>query len=184
MADARVIRFDDVCIRSDLSRYKEMALWLMERGWGVWYCVSPLVHGDAEGERVFPKVLSARSDHRNFYRVDQCGLPEDQAIPYGVKLASHGLLHVDHRLLMYEAQELSIVTSCSLIGTKVFVPPFNKWNSVTQSVCLSHDIHLVKFEAGWRGMEHEPFDPDHSLWYCHPRHWTVEKLEAYLCPAQ
>jgi hypothetical protein len=128
-----------------------------------------------ERERAFPRKLSAMSDHRNFFKVQKLGLPLGQVTGV-VRLASHGLVHADHRLMGREAQELSIVTSCSLVDTRVFVPPFNKWNKDTESVCAEHGIELVKFEDGWRHVNYNKFDPTHERYYCHTHDVTAESL--------
>ena len=78
-------------------------------------------------------------------------------------------MHVDHRLLHPAAQEMSIVTSCRLIGADVFIPPFNKWNEYTEEICADRQITLVKFEDGWRGCEHEVWDVRYKLWFLQSR---------------
>ncbi|MDP3741893.1 MAG: hypothetical protein Q8R15_01115 [Candidatus Micrarchaeota archaeon] len=138
--------------------------------------VSPLVH-DVSGEvtadrgRAFPRVLNAMSDHRLFFQVARAGVPawvaDLKASRHNVRTASHGLVHVDHRLLGCEAQELSIVTSCSLVKTQTFVPPFNHWNKDTENICQEHEIELIKFESGWRHVRFNAFDPKHDLYYLH-----------------
>ena len=93
---------------------------------------------------------------------------------------SHGLIHVDHRLLSREAQEMSILTSCSLAKSKVFVPPFNKWNKDSEDICREHNIQLVKFEDGWLCMEYNDFNPDQELWYIHSREFTLDSFREWL----
>lgn len=176
-------RFDDVCLNADMELIQKMTDYLYseiqcER---VIYGVSPLVHKMQTGDnvtdqRIFPEFLNALSDYRNFYRVDVAGVPE---IDPRVTKAGHGLIHVDHRLLTKEVQELSIIASCSLVGAKVFIPPFNKWNKDTENVCLEHGIDLVKFEEGWLSMEYNDIKPKLCLWYLHAREWTFEKFVAW-----
>jgi len=89
-------------------------------------------------------------------------------------------VHVDHRLLKKEAQELSILVSCSLSKSKIFVPPFNKWNKDTDEICEEHGIELVKFEDGWLCMEYNNFDVNHDLWYVHSREFTVESFKKWI----
>ena len=177
-------RFDDICINADMSKANYMAKLLREKfpTCEILFCISPLVHdmSDTTGvtsERIFPKILNAHSDFREFYKTDLCGLPE--IIPE-VSRASHGLVHVDHRLLIKEAQELSILSSCSLSKSKIFVPPFNKWNKYTDEICEEHGIELVKFEDGWLCMEYNNFDVNHDLWYVHSREFTVESFKKWI----
>jgi hypothetical protein len=179
----KIFRFDDICLNADMKTANSMARFLKEKfeGCEVLFCVSPLVHdmSDEEGkhrQRIFPKILNAHSDHRVFYNVDRCGVPE---ITEDVTLAGHGLIHVDHRLLSKEAQEMSILTSCSLVKARIFVPPFNKWNSDTEDICKEHQIKLVKFETGWKCMEYNDYDPKQRLWYLHHREFTLEEFKGW-----
>lgn len=178
-----IFRFDDVCINADMGLIQRMTDWLFETfpECEVIYGISPLVHRmDTEdyikNQRVFPEILNAQSDYRNFFRVEIAGIP---AFDGRVKRAGHGLVHVDHRLLTMSAQELSIIASCSLVRATMFIPPFNKWNSDTVKVCLQNNIHLVKFEDGWKSMEYNKYNTDDKLWYLHAREWTFEKFIAW-----
>jgi len=175
----KVFRFDDVCIYSDMEMHNRMARFLMNRfqNCQVVFAISPLLFkSEKYKQRIFPKILNAHSDHTRYYQVDDVGLPD---VPGAVTKAAHGLFHVDHRLLDKSVQEASIVASCSLSGSRIFVPPFNKWNSDTEEVCKHHGIQLVKFEDGWRCMEYEEWDETHDLWYIHAREFTWDKFVRY-----
>lgn len=176
----KTFRFDDICINTDMDMVQRMTDYLFDafRGCRVIYGVSPLVHemdtGDkVKDQRVFPEVLNAMSDYRNFYKVELAGIPD---IDPRVVRAGHGLVHVDHRLLTKEVQELSIIASCSLVRADVFIPPFNKWNHDTEDVCRKNGIELIKFESGWKSMECNKYETWHPLWYLHSREWKVEKF--------
>lgn len=178
-------RFDDICINTDMDNANAIALALLKHvpNSEIIYCLSPMVHDMSKGEsqetreRIFPAILNAHSDYRLFYTVDKCGLPE---IPNWVKRAAHGLVHVDHRLMPYAAQEVSILTSCSLAKASIFVPPFNKWNTDTDKICKEHSIELVKFEDGWLSMEHNSYKADHYKWYLHSRAFDRKEIEEWL----
>lgn len=174
-----VWRFDDVCSKSDMVNTYAITDLIMERypDSRIIYAISPLMAGN-EGERIFPKVWNAYSDFRKHYNVDFAGIPTINR--RGVEKASHGLIHQDHRLLDYSAQEMSILISCSLIGTKIFVPPFNKWNEQTDNICKRHEIELIKFEAGWLCCEYNEFNPDQNLWYLHAREFTLETFTKWI----
>jgi hypothetical protein len=129
-------------------------------------------------EFVFQPIFKAYSEHYAFYKVDKMGIPA--VIPAFVQKTSHGLIHGDHRLLSYGTQELSIVTSCSLLDTNVFAPPFNKYNDDTVRVCMQHGVQLQRFSDGWRSAEHNHFDPNIQRWYLHSREWDEGKLKAWL----
>lgn len=174
-----VFRFDDVSGNSNEKNHFAIAEYLRKRFpdckivWGI----STLTHKNC-GERVYPKIFNAYSNYRKFYAVEQVSVIEFNN-DLGIIFASHGLIHVDHRLLALEAQEMSILVSCSLTKSKIFIPPFNKWNHFTDQICRNNNIELVKFEDGWRCLEYEQYDPVHKLWYLHAREWTLEKIKKW-----
>lgn len=181
----KIFRFDDVCINADLSLINEMTDFVFGKFkncqviWGI----SPLVHdmsnekSETSRQRIFPKLLNAYSDYRMFYNVDRAGLPSFHP---KITRAAHGLIHVDHRLLNKEVQELSILVSASLAKAKMFIPPFNKWNQHTEEICSEAEIELIKFEDGWLCMEYNNFNPEHDLWYVHSREFTLEEFKQWI----
>lgn len=171
-------RFDDVCVNADLDHIDAITelLYCKFSGARILHCVSPMVHNGC-GERVFPSILNAHSDFRKFYEVDNCRLPPRNPL---AERASHGLIHVDHRLLDFAAQEMSILTSCSLAKARVFCPPFNKWNRHTEAICAEHGIELIKFEHGWKCVEYNNFDPSQKLWYLHAREFSFEWFKKWI----
>lgn len=172
-------RFDDVSINSDMGLTNAIAEVITDNFEyaEVIYAVSPLVASKTVDQRIFPKIWNAKSDYTEYYKMTLCGIPP---IPEGICRASHSLIHVDHRLLSYEAQELSIVTSCYLADTRIFVPPFNKWNNDTELICDKHNIELIKWEDGWLCAEYNQFDPTHDKWYLHAREFTLEQFERWI----
>lgn len=181
----QTFRIDDVSMNTDLGSLWSIVDLLHRRceGARVVVAVSPLVHRlDGEPlkdrERAFPRKLSAMSDHRNLFRVEHMGMPDFGSLD--VKVASHGLVHVDHRLMGREAQELSIVTSCSLLGTQLFVPPFNKYDADTISICKEHEIELVRFEHGWQHVRYNDYSPKHHLYYMHTHDTNSTFLDVWL----
>ena len=175
------IRFDDVCTNCNMSHLNEMGKFASDLGAKVLYCISPLTHimneeNDKNKQRIYPKIMNAYSDYKEFYKVDVASLPD---IPDFAIRASHGLIHVDHRLLDKKAQEMSILVSCSLAKSKMFVPPFNKWNKHTEKICKQNQIELVKFEDGWKCIEYNTFDDQTKLWYVHHREITVDQFKSW-----
>ena len=180
----KTFRFDDININEDLEKTICIAKLIKEKikDVRIIFCISPLVHDMSKQdgknkERIFPKIMNAHSDHRNFYKVDKCGIPQ---IPDWVERAGHGLIHVDHRLLSKETQEMSIITSCSLSKSSIFVPPFNKWNKDSETICKEFGIELVKFEDGWLCCEYNEFNNNQDLWYFHAREFTSKEFERWL----
>lgn len=89
------------------------------------------------------------------------------------KVASHGLLHSDHSVLSKDAQEMSILTSCSYLDTDIFIPPFNRFNEDTISVCKENNIQLIGYNEKWLSLEHNNFNDQHDKWYFHS--WRIHK---------
>lgn len=136
-------------------------------------------------ERVFPSLLNAYSDFRMFYQGSQIGIPDFWSGVVqrpNVEPASHGLVHVDHRLLSREAQEISILVSAAIADSDVFVPPFNKWNEQTEGICGEHGIDLVKFETGWKHLKFQA--RNHGAigqkYYFHTHDFDLTFLEEWL----
>jgi len=179
-----VFRFDDISVNSVMNEVNDIAFYLKTRfpDCRIIYGISPLVFDMTKfpsdnQQRVFPKIFSALSAHKGFYEVKKMGIPE---IPEYVERASHGLFHVDHRLLDKECQDMSIMASCCLVDSRIFIPPFNKWNKDTEDLCKMFGFELIKFEDGWRSLEHNKYDPKRNLWYLH--HWAfgLDKVKAWL----
>ncbi len=184
LQNKKVFRFDDICINSNMEEANHMASTILEKhpDATVLYCISPCVNNMESpdritSQRIFPKIYNAYSDYRIFYRLEKIGLP---TVPEYVTKASHGLVHVDHRLLEYAAQEMSILVSCSLSQSKIFVPPFNKWNKDTEKICTENGVELVKFEDGWLCAEYNDYDEEHQLWYLHHREFTPESFNKWI----
>lgn len=95
-------------------------------------------------------------------------------------IASHGLLHIDHSKAVKEVQEMSILTSCNLLKTRAFIPPFNRWNSETLNICIKNDIELIGLGGKWKSLEFEPFDPNHKYWYFHSWRFNIESFKKAL----
>lgn len=184
-------RIDDVSLNTDFDRLAEIADVLSMHVYAevdLLLAISPAVHEVSEREagRIFPKVMGAMSDHRVFFRPSALGVPWTAINSRGIqyRAAAHGLLHVDHRLLGREGQEMSILVSCAVTRSMIFVPPFNKYNRDTIDICREHGIGLVRFEEGWRHVGHNTFDPTHNLYYLHEHDTEPEDLKRWLSVGQ
>ena len=188
MKQRKIFRIDDVSLNTCSKKLLKMVSTIDQIYPNSTYLlgISPLVCKMAEdqysgraGERVFPAIFNAYSDYRCFYKVERCGIPKvisALAIEYGsrVILAGHGLIHVDHRLLNRAVQELSILVSCSLVGAKTYIPPFNKYNSDTEDICSKSGIDLIKFEDGWRHIAYERIVDKHQKYYFHTHDFDLD----------
>lgn len=164
-SDKYIFRCDDVSINTNYVELMEIYSILLDSGldFEFWSVVSPIVKKNEEGS-VYPNAPFKDRDRNFFYDADVCFVPFD--LPG--RIVSHGILHFDHRGLQYDAQEMSIVTSCNILKTNIFVPPFNRYDQVTENVCRINNIDLVKYEEGWLNLDNQPFNMAHKLWYFHP----------------
>ena len=181
MVEGRIIfRCDDVNPNTDLVELGKMYSYITENFDSEFWSVVSLFGRESGEGSVYPGVPFKDKDNGFFYDVNSF---ISKACYYG-KVVSHGLLHADHSRLQFDAQEMSIVASCRYLGTDVFVPPFNRYNSSTESVCNMNGIRLVKYTEGWRCLDHEKFDPNHKLWYFHPWRFNLKTLMEKLSLAQ
>jgi hypothetical protein len=182
-------RIDDVSVNTDEEKLRKMVAFLrttdrITARVEITFAVSPLVfnmsgYDGLEQERVFPRILHVEADYRKFYEADRMGIPSvvQDRRDLQVLIASHGMIHVDHRLMSKRAQELSILTSCSILGTTHFVPPFHKWNKKTARVCHQHKIVLTRFEdENAQHLAYKKFDGGQSDWYFHTHDFTYEQF--------
>lgn len=178
-----MFRIDDVSVNTDRTKLTEMLRTIWERSPDatIMLAMSPLVHATKD-ERVFPLILNAHSDWRVFYGVQRCGIPL-QIRADNVIVASHGLVHVDHRLLERAAKEMSILVSCSLLNTKTWVAPFNKYDQDCIEICMEHGITLIRWEDDWQHLKFNDFDDTPGgKWYFHTHDFTLEQFKERLCP--
>jgi hypothetical protein len=172
-------RFDDVSVNTDWHKLDQMVAFLRSTFKAdqlrLVFGVSPAVFDMREcektldRERTFHSIIHTESDFRVFYQVERVGIPVllEQYRKEGVEIAGHGMVHVDHRLLSRGAQEMSILMSCSLLKSKVFIPPFHKWNHKTAKICADHGITLVKYDRTWRHLLYHKFDHRNPNYYVH-----------------
>lgn len=172
-----IVRNDDVNPNTDFLRLKEIydviksILPTVE----IWSCVTVFAGRNKRGS-VYGDIPFKDKGSAWIYQHSDCvmGLAPSSLS----KVASHGLFHIDHSAADYQTQEMSIVSSCAYLKTKTFVPPFNRLNQNTLDICFDHGIEIIV--AGWRSMDCEVFDINHSLWYLHSWRWTPAALKDYL----
>lgn len=175
----RVFRNDDVNANTNMAQLAELYAVLREfdPSAEIWSCVTVLSKTSQLGS-VYPSLPLKLKPFHYFLEVDDALVPHDLNLLS--RVVSHGLWHLDHSKIEPQLQEASIVSSCRLLKTDIFVPPFNNWNGYTEMVCERHGIQLVKYEEGWKSFEHNEYDPSHDLWYFHSWKWTPERLRSYL----
>jgi hypothetical protein len=121
---------------------------------------------------VYPDLPLANKMLSYFYGVDS--LFDRDKLNKLHTITSHGLIHFNHSKLSKDAQELSIVMSCNLLKTKIFIPPFNQFNEDTKFICNFNRIRLVMPTDGWKSLEKEKFNSEHKLWFFHSWRFTPD----------
>ncbi len=178
-----IFRCDDVSINTDINKLQKIENIILnyipdaDFIFGISLIVNDMSEQTGLGkERIFPKIFNAFSDYKIFYKANKIGIPK--LYKTKAKLASHGLIHVDHRLLTKESQEFSILVSCSIVQTNIFIPPFNKWDKNTENICAEHKIELIKFEDEWK---HFSYNKNiSSKMYFHTHDFLIEDFENML----
>ncbi len=90
-------------------------------------------------------------------------------------IVSHGLWHLDHKHVSDDLQEHSIRSSCTILNTKTFIPPFWRWNDVTEKICKKHGIKLWVKED-WVNIDSKPITGDGTYLFHSWKH-TPENFE-------
>lgn len=173
-----IFRVDDVSVNTDIRTLLRMANSLEKEfpGSEMWWCINIFCKTAPSGS-VYPDLPLRGRDKEYFAEVDRM-LPITHIRNGYVKFVSHGLFHADHGQLSFDAQLFSIVSSCRILKTDIFVPPFTNWNSETERVCSQNKIRLVRGrEEGWKSLESEPFDPAHDKWFFHAWRFTFDSFK-------
>jgi len=147
----------------------------------VMFAVSPISRFSLMGS-VYPCVPFKGREKQFYYTANQHlrSIHYDKNNSFNFVIwASHGLIHINHSRLSKDAQEMSILTSCSIVDTKIFVPPFNDFNETTEVICKENGITLIKPD-GWKSLEHNEVSRDCDFWYMHAWRWTPEEFERKL----
>lgn len=185
----KIFRIDDISLNTDKNRlYKILnSILLKHSDCKFIFGISPFVcdmskENFPNNERIYPKIMNALSDYKEFYKMDICGVPDwvcEFENKFDIERAGHGLIHVDHRLLSKDVQEISILMSCNISKSKIFIPPYNKWNKETEDICLSNNIELIKFESGWKHILYNNiYDKDEcNKFYFHTHDFKDEDIE-------
>lgn len=141
--------------------------------------VSILSKGNPIGS-VYPGVPFKNNPQKWFYDVDRGFDFDFLSCMESSKVVSHGMLHFDHSKASYDTQEMSILTSCNLLKTNIFVPPFNKFNLDTEIICKENNIFLVGKDEKWLSLETNKFNPEHKHWYFHSWRIGADKMKEIL----
>lgn len=177
--DGMIIRNDDISSNTKFDGLMEIyqSILSLYPNCELWSCVTQFSKSTELGS-VYPGLPLKDKPFDYFLDVD-----EYTGSPYAElsKVVSHGLWHMDHTKIDSQLKKASIVSSCRLLKTDIFVPPFNRFDDEMDSICQYFGIQLVKSDyEGWRSFEHNKFDPTHELWYFHSWRWDSKTLKDYL----
>lgn len=174
-------RIDDVSKNTNVYDLKKMIKFLNSNfNCEIMLCINPLSYSTKQGS-VYPDPPFKDKGKGFFYDVDTA-MSSEEILEFAkmkhCNVVSHGLFHADHSDLQYDAQEMSIVGSCNLLNTDTFVPPFNRFNNATESVCRHHGIDLIKSDLeGWKSLEFNKYDPTYLKWYFHAWRFSPKEFE-------
>ena len=174
-----IFRIDDVTKNSDVQNLNGIVCAIREQDplARIWLCVTLFSKKNEVGS-VYPNPPFKHRPSNWFYHVDDFSAHEtlNNLLTWDfVDICSHGLWHVDHSMISEELQRASILTSCTYLNTKTFVPPFNKWNDKTAKICADNDIELIRYEDGWKSLEFNDYDEVGKKWYFHA--WKLRSAE-------
>lgn len=175
-----IIRNDDVNFNTNGEKLKDFYNLIHEilPHAVIWSAVTVFSEQNNKGS-VYPCTPFKDNDVNWFYKAAnrvkiKYGYPSD--CPW-IKTASHGLFHIDHSKVSRQTQEMSILGSCAYLKSKIFVPPFNRYNQETIDICIENGIEIRV--NGWLSMEFNPFDGAHPMWYLHSWKFSEAKLKDY-----
>jgi hypothetical protein len=171
-----LFRNDDVNPNSNFKHIKEIYSIIKNKfpDAQIYSCITILGEKNSLG-RVYPQFNLQNHLHlRKFINVDL--IFDLKQLSYLQNIASHGLFHFSHARVAYETQKFSIVSSCNLLKTKVFVPPYMEINEETEQICKLAEIELWKDSDNWSNLDTEKIDFIHTKYYFHSWKFTPESF--------
>lgn len=173
-----IFRNDDVNVNTDKTKLAEMygVIHTLFPDADIWSCVTLFSQSNYRGSVYFD--VPFKDKNVNWFYENADSFMGEDVYPPLYKIASHGLYHIDHSRVSRDTQEMSILGSCAYLNTKIFVPPFNRFNKDTEDICFDNNIKMIP--TGWKSLEHDTFDSTHPLWYFHSWRWTKKELKEVL----
>lgn len=178
-----IMRIDDVSANTDLIDFKKQVEILRKYNFQLLVGINLFCKSSTNGS-LYPDLPLSSKPYEYLLDVDSILIgPGILSFIKHDEIVSHGLIHVNHRDISKETQEMSIVASCSILNTKKFIPPFNAVNEDTFKICEKHGIEVIgnKHDREWTSLESNDYDPSKKYWYYHPWRLDAEQLEDRLC---
>lgn len=190
-------RNDDVNPNSNFEDIKKIYKIIKENIPGVEIYSAINIFGKSNDEgKPYPQI-DTKVDDRDFYDVDR--MFDISKIPFLETVISHGLFHFPHGRMSKQTQMFSILSSCKLLNTNKFLPPFNEWNEQTVNICKKNNIIIVGdseynnkvrrylkkpllpvTKEKWKNFDNEKFDSKFSYWLIHSWKFTPETFREKL----
>lgn len=170
-----IIRNDDVNPNSNFEDIQKMYALFKKYipDVKIYSCVTLLAKTSDNGS-AYPEIPL-----KEIYTPDVDRMFDLSLLPQLENIASHGLFHSDHQHSHAHFQRHSIVASCRILNTDLFVPPFWRWGSRTKRICDEHGIKLWT-DGNWINLDRNEFVEGHKLYLLHSWTMTPEQLEEKL----
>lgn len=167
-------RNDDVNPNSNLDDIREMYKTLKELvpNVKIYTAVNILAKKNDSG-RPYPPMYFKNVDIND---VDMVWNLETKGLE---NIISHGLAHFDHRHSSEELQKFSILTSCKLLNTKIFIAPFTRVSNYTKAMCKENKIDMWNRQR-WENFDNKPMDLTKSHFLMHSWKFTPETFREKL----
>jgi hypothetical protein len=168
-----IFRNDDVNPSSNLKHIKEIYNLINIRfpNVEIYSCINIFGKKNPTG-LVYPKT-NIKYDNRLYYDIDS--IFDFRQLPNLYNIVSHGLFHFSHAKVTYETQRFSILASCNLLKTNIFVPPYWEWNEKTIKICKLNNINLWT-DNEWINLDREKIDTIHNHYCFHSWKFTPESF--------
>jgi hypothetical protein len=164
-----IVRNDDVSPRSNFKEIREMYALLKKYipDVEIYSCINLISHDPDTSNNLNKKNIQYHTIDKMF---------DFKELPYLENIVSHGLFHFDHRAGSGDLVKASILGSCQILNTKLFIPPFWRWSDKMQRICDQNGIKLWTKED-WINFETTGFKENHDRYLFHSWRWTPEKLK-------
>ena len=168
-----IIRNDDVNPSSNFEHIKKMYSIILNKcpQAEIYSCINIFGQKNSKGTVYLPTKIQI--DYRDYFTIDS--IFDFTQLPNLQNIASHGLFHMNHRIVTYDTQKFSIISSCNLLKTKIFFPPFWEWNEKTEKICTLNGIKLWVNED-WINIDRAVIDDNHDFYCFHSWKFTPESF--------
>lgn len=191
-----IFRNDDLCVDSDITKFREIQGIMEEFGIQEIYSVIPYGRNLYMGSP-FEMPLENLNDYLGKepvytnHKVDEF---IKESLKKGHKISLHGWTHTRIALYTYEEQKYHIEKAKKMledyygVWIEYFVPPYNNYNDSTIRVCKELGMKILagnENQLEWLVRDNNNFTKDEHCWYHAWRFYlnglTPNKLREYLC---